>query len=132
HILAYSNRMDLALAAADLVLSRAGAATVSEVSALGLPAVYVPLAIGNGEQRKNARGVVDAGGAILVEDKGFTEQWVRDELVSLLQRPVQLAAMAAATEQVGTRHGTHDMVSLIDAAVAESEHTEHDDDGSVS
>ena len=53
--------MDLAYAAADLAICRSGAMTVAEVSAVGLPAVYVPLPIGNGEQRLNALPVVDAG-----------------------------------------------------------------------
>jgi UDP-N-acetylglucosamine--N-acetylmuramyl-(pentapeptide) pyrophosphoryl-undecaprenol N-acetylglucosamine transferase len=50
----YLDRMDLAYAAADLAMCRSGAMTVAEVSAVGLPAVYVPLPIGNGEQRLNA------------------------------------------------------------------------------
>ena len=50
----YADRMDLALAVADLAVSRAGAATVSELAALGIPAVYVPYPVGNGEQRFNA------------------------------------------------------------------------------
>ena len=49
----YLDRMDLAYAAADLVICRSGAMTVAEVSAVGLPAIYVPLPIGNGEQRLN-------------------------------------------------------------------------------
>jgi UDP-N-acetylglucosamine--N-acetylmuramyl-(pentapeptide) pyrophosphoryl-undecaprenol N-acetylglucosamine transferase len=61
-VLPYVDRMDLAYAAADLVICRAGANTVTEVSGVGLPAVYVPLPHGNGEQELNARGVVDAGG----------------------------------------------------------------------
>lgn len=118
HIVAYSDRMDLALAAADFVVARAGAATVSELSALGIPAVYVPLAIGNGEQRKNARGVVEAGGAVLVDDARFTAEWVRDELVPLLQNQSELARMAAAAGHTGTRDGTHQTVALIDEAIA--------------
>lgn len=128
-ILAFSDRMDLAFAAADLVVARAGAATVSEVSALGLPAVYVPLPVGNGEQRRNARGVVDVGGAVLVEDKDFTEQWVRDNLVELLQRPGDVAAMAAAASTVGTRHGTRDTVELIDSALADHAAAGHEGAG---
>ena len=54
--------MELAYAAADLMLCRAGAMTCAEVAAVGLPAIYVPLPIGNGEQRLNALPVVDAGG----------------------------------------------------------------------
>ena len=50
----YLERMDLAYAAADLALCRAGAVTVAELSAVGLPAAFVPLPIGNGEQRRNA------------------------------------------------------------------------------
>ena len=56
HLLEYCDRMDLALAAADLAVSRAGSATVSELAALGLPAVFVPYPVGNGEQALNARG----------------------------------------------------------------------------
>ena len=50
----YLERMDLAYAAADLALCRSGAVTVAELSAVGLPAAFVPLPIGNGEQRRNA------------------------------------------------------------------------------
>lgn len=57
----YLERMDLAYAAADVALCRAGAMTVAEVSSVGLPAIYVPLPHGNGEQELNARPVVDAG-----------------------------------------------------------------------
>ena len=61
-VLEYCDRMDLAYAAADLVVARSGANTVCELTAVGLPAVYVPLPIGNGEQRLNAAAVVAAGG----------------------------------------------------------------------
>jgi len=64
----YIERMDLAYAAADAVLGRCGAITVAEVSAVGLPAVFVPLPHGNGEQAFNAKPVADAGGAVIVPD----------------------------------------------------------------
>ena len=76
--------MDLAFAAADAIVSRAGAATVSEISALGIPAVYVPYAVGNGEQRLNARSAVEAGAAVLIEDAEFTADRVRCEVLPLL------------------------------------------------
>ena len=50
--------------------------TRCELTAVGLPAVYVPLPIGNGEQRLNAADVVAAGGGILVEDAALTPEWV--------------------------------------------------------
>ena len=72
----YVDRMDLAYAAADLVVCRAGANSVTEAAAVGLPAVFVPLPIGNGEQEHNARPVVDAGGGLLVADAALTPEWV--------------------------------------------------------
>ncbi|MFM9921127.1 UDP-N-acetylglucosamine--N-acetylmuramyl-(pentapeptide) pyrophosphoryl-undecaprenol N-acetylglucosamine transferase [Lacisediminihabitans sp. H27-G8] len=114
----YCDRMDLALAAADLAVARAGAATVSEFSALGVPAVYVPLAIGNGEQRLNARDVVDAGGALIVDNAQFTPRWVLDHLVPLLEDRAAIAAMAARTLPVGVLDGADRMVDLVGDARA--------------
>ncbi len=71
----YLDRMDLAYAAADLAICRSGAMTVAEVSAVGLPAIYVPLPIGNGEQRLNALPVVNGGGGMLVADAALTPSW---------------------------------------------------------
>ena len=65
----YVDGMETVYAAADLLLARAGAATVCEVAAVGVPAVFVPLPIGNGEQALNAAGLVAAGGALIVDDK---------------------------------------------------------------
>jgi UDP-N-acetylglucosamine--N-acetylmuramyl-(pentapeptide) pyrophosphoryl-undecaprenol N-acetylglucosamine transferase len=68
----YIDRMDLAYAAADFVIGRAGAMTVAELTAVGLPACFVPLPIGNGEQSLNASPVVKAGGAVMISDLEFT------------------------------------------------------------
>lgn len=99
-VLAYVDRMDLAYAAADAVLCRAGSNTVTEVSGVGLPAVYVPLPIGNGEQALNARPVVDAGGGLLVADGALTPEWVAASLPGLLTDAERLAAMGAAARGV--------------------------------
>lgn len=117
HLLSYCDRMDLALSAADIAVSRAGAATVSELSALGLPAVYIPYPVGNGEQRFNARGVVDAGGAVLVEDADFLPQWVEHELVPLLGDPARRDAMGARAASVGVRDGSGRLVDLVERAL---------------
>ncbi|WP_033721686.1 glycosyltransferase, partial [Mycobacterium avium] len=83
----YLDRMDLAYAAADLVICRSGAMTVAEVSAVGLPAIYVPLPIGNGEQRLNALPVVDAGGGMVVADADLTPELVAREVAGLVGDP---------------------------------------------
>lgn len=115
-LLDYVDDMHQALAACDLVVSRAGAATVSELTALGLPAVYVPYAVGNGEQRFNVADVVSSGGGVMVEDHDFTAQWVNRNLLPLLHNETRLAAMAEAAASVGVIDGTDRLVDLIDQA----------------
>ncbi|MBF0671234.1 MAG: UDP-N-acetylglucosamine--N-acetylmuramyl-(pentapeptide) pyrophosphoryl-undecaprenol N-acetylglucosamine transferase [Salinibacterium sp.] len=117
HPLDYCDRMELALAVADLAVSRAGSATVSELTALGIPAVYVPLAIGNGEQRLNARQAVDAGAARVVDNAEFTPEWVRSALVPLLRDEAAIATMASNAEKIGVRDGTQRMLDLVHEAV---------------
>ncbi|RLK49656.1 UDP-N-acetylglucosamine--N-acetylmuramyl-(pentapeptide) pyrophosphoryl-undecaprenol N-acetylglucosamine transferase [Microbacterium telephonicum] len=113
----YLDRMDLAFALADVVVSRAGSATVSEISALGIPAVYVPYAVGNGEQALNAASAVRAGAARLIPDAEFTPDRVRSEVVPLLQDADALGRMRAAAGRVGTRTGTGNVVAMLDAAL---------------
>jgi UDP-N-acetylglucosamine--N-acetylmuramyl-(pentapeptide) pyrophosphoryl-undecaprenol N-acetylglucosamine transferase len=115
----YCDRMELAIAVADLAVSRAGSATVSEFAAIGVPAVYMPYPVGNGEQRFNAKDVVEAGGGVLVDDADFTPDWVAASLVPLLQDRAAIAEMAARAATVGSRDGTARMVELVlDAARA--------------
>jgi UDP-N-acetylglucosamine--N-acetylmuramyl-(pentapeptide) pyrophosphoryl-undecaprenol N-acetylglucosamine transferase len=115
-VLPYCDRMDLALAAADCVVSRAGAATVSELSALGLPSILVPYPVGNGEQRFNASDVVSAGGAILVDDAMLTPEWIASEGVALLSDSDRLEAMGVNARSVGVLDGTEKLLALIQAA----------------
>ena len=104
----YLERMDLAYAAADLVVCRSGAMTVAEVSAVGLPAVFVPLPHGNGEQALNAQPVVSAGGARLVADEDMTVPKVIDEVLPLACDAQRLREMSTAT--LGTGHREADSV----------------------
>ena len=97
----YMSQMDLAYAAADLAICRSGAMTVAEVTAVGLPAVYVPLPIGNGEQRLNALPVVNAGGGMVVADADLTPTYVADQVAGLLNDAPRLAAMTKAAALVG-------------------------------
>lgn len=99
----YLDRMDLAYAAADLAICRSGAMTVAEVSAIGLPAVYVPLPIGNGEQRLNALPVVDAGGGLLIDDADLSPSLIADTVGSVLADPDRLQQMTAAAALAGHR-----------------------------
>lgn len=114
----YVDRMDLAFALADLTVSRAGSATVSEISALGIPAVYVPYSVGNGEQRLNAASAVAAGAAVLLDDPTFSGDVVRSTIVPLLGDRDRIAEMSAAAANVGTRNGTENVIAMIDRALS--------------
>ena len=114
----YVDGMELAYAAADVLLARSGAATVCEVAAVGVPAVLVPLPIGNGEQALNAAGLVRAGGAVLVADKDFTAEWVRTGLIPLVTDPARLTAMAAKSQRLGIRNADQLMAGLVLEAVS--------------
>jgi UDP-N-acetylglucosamine--N-acetylmuramyl-(pentapeptide) pyrophosphoryl-undecaprenol N-acetylglucosamine transferase len=114
----YVDRMDLAYAAADLVVARAGANTVCELTAVGLPAVYVPLPIGNGEQRFNATEVLTAGGGVLVEDTSLTPGWIDEVLVPLVTDAPRIAGMASAAAAIGEREADELLADLVVAAAA--------------
>ncbi len=98
--LPYIEDMDVAYAACDLMLGRCGASTVLETAAVGLPAVFVPYPHGNGEQARNAAGVVSAGGGVLLADADCTPAWVTAEVPSLI-RPDVLRGMSTALAGVG-------------------------------
>jgi UDP-N-acetylglucosamine--N-acetylmuramyl-(pentapeptide) pyrophosphoryl-undecaprenol N-acetylglucosamine transferase len=115
-VLPYVERMDLAYAAADLVLCRAGANTVTEVASVGLPAVFVPLPIGNGEQALNAGPVVEAGGGLLVPDAELTPDRVCATVPELVRDPARLAAMSAAATGLIARDADEKLARMVLAA----------------
>ena len=115
--LKYCDRMDLAIAVAEFAVSRSGSATVSEFSAIGVPAVYIPYPVGNGEQRFNATDQVDAGGALVIRDAEFTPEWVSSTLVPLLGDRALIAEMAARTASIGVLDGADRFVDLVARAV---------------
>ncbi|QIG42591.1 undecaprenyldiphospho-muramoylpentapeptide beta-N-acetylglucosaminyltransferase [Nocardioides anomalus] len=109
----FVDRMDYALAAADLMVCRGGASSVTEAAAVGVPAVFVPLPIGNGEQSLNPRPVVDAGGALLVEDAAFTADWVLSHVPPLVTDPARLAAMSKAASGVIPRDADEKLARIV-------------------
>ncbi|MBA3411029.1 MAG: undecaprenyldiphospho-muramoylpentapeptide beta-N-acetylglucosaminyltransferase [Geodermatophilaceae bacterium] len=112
-VLPYLERMDLAYAAADLALCRSGAVTCAELSAVGLPAVFVPLPIGNGEQRRNAEPVIEAGGGLMVEDAALTGDFLLGTVADLLLDGLRLRAMSIATARFGRRDAALRLAELV-------------------
>jgi UDP-N-acetylglucosamine--N-acetylmuramyl-(pentapeptide) pyrophosphoryl-undecaprenol N-acetylglucosamine transferase len=112
----FIERIDLAYAAADLIVCRAGANTVTEVAAVGLPAVFVPLPIGNGEQALNAHPVVKAGGGLLIDDEAVTPSWIDMALIPLITSSPRLAAMSVAASGIVRRDADARLADLIEQA----------------
>jgi UDP-N-acetylglucosamine--N-acetylmuramyl-(pentapeptide) pyrophosphoryl-undecaprenol N-acetylglucosamine transferase len=93
-LVGYLDRMDLAYAATDLAICRAGAGTVSELAAAGVPSILVPLTLHeHDEQAHNAAPLVAAGGAVLVRDADATAEVVGPIIEALLSDPSALTTM---------------------------------------
>jgi UDP-N-acetylglucosamine--N-acetylmuramyl-(pentapeptide) pyrophosphoryl-undecaprenol N-acetylglucosamine transferase len=111
--LPYCDRMDLAISAADVAVARSGATTVSELTALAVPAIYVPYPVGNGEQALNAKLSVAAGAALLVNDADFDLDYVKNSVVPLISNSRRLAAMSEAADSVAIKDGTERLYRLV-------------------
>ena len=117
----YVDRMDLAYAAADFALCRAGAMTCAELTAVGLPAAYVPLPHGNGEQRLNALPIVQRGGGLLVDDAELTAEWIKTSLLPVLTNIDQVAGMSEAAAAMGSKDADRWLAkAVIDIVAAEA------------
>jgi UDP-N-acetylglucosamine--N-acetylmuramyl-(pentapeptide) pyrophosphoryl-undecaprenol N-acetylglucosamine transferase len=117
-VVPFIDRMDLAYAAADLALTRAGASTLAELTVAGVPAVIVPLARATaGHQAANARVVAATGGAVVVEDDGgLTGPRLAATAAPLLTDPERLAAMAEAMRSLGRPDAALKLAALVVAA----------------
>lgn len=104
-----------ALAAADLVVGRAGASTLAEVSAMGLPMVVVPYPHAAGHQRANAQELVAAGAALLIDDDAFDADALLDA-AAILESPDRHVAMSAAARELGRPAAADAVADLVIAA----------------
>lgn len=118
HVVEYCDRMDLAFAAADFMVTRAGSSTVSELSAVGLPALYVPYAVGNGEQAKNIATLLDAGAAMTIPDGEFLPARVEAELFPVLADQARRDELGRRAGELGSRDAAEQLLAMIDGAIA--------------
>ncbi|WAX56800.1 UDP-N-acetylglucosamine--N-acetylmuramyl-(pentapeptide) pyrophosphoryl-undecaprenol N-acetylglucosamine transferase [Jatrophihabitans cynanchi] len=121
-VVPYVEQMKYAYAAADFVLCRCGAMTCAELSAVGLPAAYVPYPVGNGEQRFNAEPIVAAGGGLLLDDADLTPDWVLANVVPRITDAAVLEAMSRAAAHAGSRDADVVLARHVLNVVAEYRH----------
>ncbi|EPH02617.1 undecaprenyldiphospho-muramoylpentapeptide beta-N-acetylglucosaminyltransferase [Propionibacterium sp. oral taxon 192 str. F0372] len=98
--LAYVDNMADAYAAADVMLARSGAGTVVETAVVGLPTIFVPLPIGNGEQARNAAPLVAADAAIVIDDDDLDADLLTTTVNTLVKDPGRLSTMSRAASEL--------------------------------
>ena len=107
------------LSEAQLVISRAGASSVADIAVIGRPAIFVPFAAATGDhQTANARGLVEAGAAILVPEKALDEAALADQITAVLTQPVAAAAMARNALASARPDATLRLVALVERLAA--------------
>jgi UDP-N-acetylglucosamine--N-acetylmuramyl-(pentapeptide) pyrophosphoryl-undecaprenol N-acetylglucosamine transferase len=113
-VAAFFNDLPVRMAASHLVVSRSGASTVAELAAIGRPAILVPLPHAlDQDQRANAGVLMDAGGAIRLDQAEFTPERLATEVAALATAPQRLAAMAAAAKSVGSADAAFRLADLV-------------------
>jgi UDP-N-acetylglucosamine--N-acetylmuramyl-(pentapeptide) pyrophosphoryl-undecaprenol N-acetylglucosamine transferase len=111
---AFFSDLPVRIAAAHLIVSRSGASTVAELSAIGRPALLVPLPHAlDQDQLANATALEKAGGAVTIVQKDFTPERVASELTRLAADPARLSAMAAGAKSAGTLDAAERLADVV-------------------
>jgi UDP-N-acetylglucosamine--N-acetylmuramyl-(pentapeptide) pyrophosphoryl-undecaprenol N-acetylglucosamine transferase len=104
------------LSEAQLVVSRAGASSVADIAIIGRPSILIPFAAATGDhQTANARGLVDAGAAIMIPESALDAQALSEQIAAVLDHPEGAAQMAANALRHGRLDATDRLVSLVEA-----------------
>ena len=112
-VLAFIDRMELAYAAADVIISRAGASSVSELCVVGKPVIFIPSPnVAEDHQTKNARAIADKQAAILLRESELNEQFA-NTFSKLIADEVQQEALSAHIKALAQPNATKDIVNLI-------------------
>lgn len=118
-VMPYIDRMGEALAAADLVLSRAGASSVAEIAALAVPSMLVPYPFATADhQTTNARYLVDAGAAVLLPDEKIDAPEFEDDLLGLVDDPARRQAMRDAARGLAQDKAALALADQVESAAA--------------
>lgn len=98
----YQQEMPLAMAAADLIITRAGATTLSEITALGLPAIIIPSPnVVHNHQYHNARELARRGAAVMIEEENLNGEELQRKVFRLIGNPAELARMIRHSKEMG-------------------------------
>ena len=114
-LMTYIEDMPEKLADAHLIIGRAGASTIAELTAAGRPAILIPFAAATDDhQTANAREMVKAGGARAIQESAFTPEVLARQIEALAMDPVALSNAAARALSVGRPHAARDLADLVE------------------
>ena len=114
-VMTYIEDMAAKLADAHLMIGRAGASTIAELTAAGRPAILIPFAAATDDhQTANAREMVKAGGARAIAQANFTPDVLARQIEALAMDPVALNNAAARALSVGRPHAARDLADLVE------------------
>lgn len=117
-VVPYLHNMPYALAASDLIISRCGAMTLSEVTALGKPSVLIPFPYAaDNHQEYNARALEKKGAAVVIVEKDLTEQLLRNTVLELLNNKQKLLEMAENSRLLGVRDASEKIGNIISTLI---------------
>lgn len=103
------------LAVAQLVISRAGASSIADITAIGRPAILIPYrAAADDHQAANARGLVETGGAFMIREEKLTAGGLAAHIAAILEDPEGAAAMAAASGAEGRPEAVEELAGLVE------------------
>ena len=118
-VIGYEDRMPQLYAASDLMITRAGASTIAELAATGMPAIVVPWPdAAENHQVDNARTLSDIGAAVLIEQADLTVDCLEATVGDLMAHRDVLAAIGSAARTEGARHRGTSLIDLIDEVAA--------------
>jgi UDP-N-acetylglucosamine--N-acetylmuramyl-(pentapeptide) pyrophosphoryl-undecaprenol N-acetylglucosamine transferase len=109
----YMDRMPEAILASDLVVTRAGATTLAELTAMGKPMVLVPYPYAGGHQRLNAESIVAGGGGLELADESLTPERLGEVLLPLMKDDERLKAMAEASKRLGKPTAADELATVL-------------------
>ena len=117
----YVDNMSTCMAAADLVICRAGAITLSEIQAMGKPAILIPSPnVAENHQFHNAMALVNAGAAELIEESDLTGELLTQKADEMLQSPEHLAEISENSRRMAITNASERIYSVIKKVLAES------------
>lgn len=117
-VMPYIYNMPHALAASDIVISRCGASTLSEITALGKPSILIPYPYAtDNHQEYNARALEKHGAAIVILDRDLNAEILYNEIADMLNKQERISKMAARSKELGRTDAAYSIVKAVERLV---------------